>query len=877
MLRKTVFIFLCLTLPLWAINPYALETGQKYLKLSPDGQWLTYDQAEQPGLYLLNLGTGESVKIADGFGIARFAQWSPNSDFIGLKLFKKVGQTVWQIPCLFDVEHSEIIPLYAPVQKAGVPSIDSQGNVVFTIDHMLYLTDEAGTIKKSFSLPTYANLTPISPDGQRVVFNDDQDQLYFLDLQTGRSKMLTFGGRNYFNPQWNPHNSLLSYQSFDGEIFLFDLSSDREIARFKGESPAWSADGEKLVFVKKQIIETQSVQSSDLFAFDPASLTTLRLTDTPDIFEDFPALSAKGPLYFEQHSGNQTGIYKADIFTAPKGKPNFAALPSEIRIDLTGTIKSPSFESLPNTLMKSAAYSFEIPYVHQCFDSPTWFNGCSACGGTAATMCIAYYNILPKRARKVYDPFYHTTYYGDYIAEKYTYNGFTFDIWAYDRDGVKGYGAFGFIVRHGSEAWSDTKGFMAEFARKHGLYSYVDWSPTREKLMTEANAKRPFVLLNSITNAGHYISVIGYDHNGTTVIVNDPAGDKSLGHYGANYEGKGAKYDWPGYSNGHPNLNTVWCYIYFRDKCTDLKSAIVSAPDTLQLDSTFTLQGFVTNNGNLASDSTNAYVFISKNQSFEAGADWILDTLHIPAIAPKDTFNFNLTSIPKDSIVSAYFYLGVYVRSPKRDVEASFNNNTTAQKIAFKGYPIIYSVQPLGEITDRQPTIRGSFIDFFSPIKFDQIKMYVDSIDVLSALQLTNSSASYVPSADLAPGTHQVELRITNATGLQSVRQWEFTVTDATTIAGNRNHLPRHLQISSNYPNPFNNRTRFDFSIPKAEWVKAELFTIRGQKVQTLISTNLPAGRHQLQIDGTSLASGIYLLRLQAGREIKVKRMLLVK
>ncbi len=877
MIRKFILLVLLFSLPLLAMNPFSLESGQKYLKISPDGQWLSYDQAEQPGLYLLNLKTGRSLKIAKGFGIAQFVQWSPNSDYFGFKLFKRNGQTIWQIPCLFEISTSRIIPLHDAAQQAGVPSISADGTVAFTIANKLFLTDINGQVKKTFTLPDYANLTPISPDGRWIIFNDANDQLHLLNIRTGQQEKLTEQNLGYFNPQWNPVKPIVAVQSFNGQIHLINIANDRQIFSAKGSQPSWSADGTKLLFVKKKVIETQSVQSSDLFSYDVNDATLLRLTDTPDVFEDFPALSAGGTLYFEAHQEKTYGLYKMKMFNGLHQTPDFSALPGQLTIASTSSLPQPNFETTPNSILKSSAYSFEIPYVHQCFDSPDWFNGCTACGGTAATMCIAYYNILPKRPRKVYDPFYHITNYGDYIAEIYTYNGFTFDIWAYDRNGVKGYGAFGFIVRHGSEAWSDTKGFMAEFARKHGLYSYVDWSPTRQKLMTEANAKRPFVLLNSITSSGHYISVIGYDHDATTVIVNDPAGDKSLGHYGANYEGKGAQYDWPGYSNGHPNLNTVWCYIYFRDKCADLASKLQTAPDTTTLGASFPVSGFVTNSGNNPSDSTQLYVFVSMNQSFESTLDWVIDTLQVPVLAPKDTFNFNLQCAINDSLLSLNYYLGVYAKTANRANEAYLSNNTSTAKISVKGYPIIYRVLPRGEIEDVQPSVKAYFTDRFSPVDLQSVKMYLDSADVSDRLTVTSTSAVFTPDSALSPGLHQAEVQVTNSLGFKSVDRWEFTVLNETGIDGNEAKLPKHLQVRANYPNPFNNQTRVEFYVPKSGMVKAELFNIQGQRVKILLNSNVPAGRHYLLIDGHDLASGIYLLRLQSGRESKVRRMLLVK
>jgi hypothetical protein len=52
---------------------------------------------------------------------------------------------------------------------------------------------------------------------------------------------------------------------------------------------------------------------------------------------------------------------------------------------------------------------------------------------------------------------------------------------------------------------------------------------------------------------------------------------------------------------------------------------------------------------------------------------------------------------------------------------------------------------------------------------------------------------------------------------------------------------------------------------------------VLGQRVATLVSGFQNAGTHQVQFDASHLASGMYLYRIEAGRHVSVKKMLLVK
>ena len=61
-----------------------------------------------------------------------------------------------------------------------------------------------------------------------------------------------------------------------------------------------------------------------------------------------------------------------------------------------------------------------------------------------------------------------------------------------------------------------------------------------------------------------------------------------------------------------------------------------------------------------------------------------------------------------------------------------------------------------------------------------------------------------------------------------------------------------------------------------------DVFNIRGRRVRTLLQQSLPAGDHAVVWDGTStdgraVASGIYLARLQAGTEVRIRKMTLVR
>ncbi|NLP12181.1 T9SS type A sorting domain-containing protein [bacterium] len=87
----------------------------------------------------------------------------------------------------------------------------------------------------------------------------------------------------------------------------------------------------------------------------------------------------------------------------------------------------------------------------------------------------------------------------------------------------------------------------------------------------------------------------------------------------------------------------------------------------------------------------------------------------------------------------------------------------------------------------------------------------------------------------------------------------------------------RGFRLEQNYPNPFNPVTRIDFVLPHSDQVRMTVYNHTGQWVATLVDGILPTGHHRVQWDGAGMPSGLYYCRLQAGRLVSTRRMLLLK
>jgi Zinc carboxypeptidase/FlgD Ig-like domain/Carboxypeptidase regulatory-like domain len=91
-------------------------------------------------------------------------------------------------------------------------------------------------------------------------------------------------------------------------------------------------------------------------------------------------------------------------------------------------------------------------------------------------------------------------------------------------------------------------------------------------------------------------------------------------------------------------------------------------------------------------------------------------------------------------------------------------------------------------------------------------------------------------------------------------------------------------KLNYNYPNPFNPTTTISFSLNPDNAGKTELaiYNLKGQKVRTLINSELPAGLHQTVWDGKDMnqqevASGMYFYKINTRDFFAVKKMILMK
>ena len=96
-------------------------------------------------------------------------------------------------------------------------------------------------------------------------------------------------------------------------------------------------------------------------------------------------------------------------------------------------------------------------------------------------------------------------------------------------------------------------------------------------------------------------------------------------------------------------------------------------------------------------------------------------------------------------------------------------------------------------------------------------------------------------------------------------------------VSDEDNILPDDYEISQNYPNPFNPATTIKYGLPERSFVELKLYDMLGREVTTIVNEEQDAGYYEIEFNASTLASGVYFYRLQAGSFIETKKMVLMK
>jgi photosystem II stability/assembly factor-like uncharacterized protein len=103
------------------------------------------------------------------------------------------------------------------------------------------------------------------------------------------------------------------------------------------------------------------------------------------------------------------------------------------------------------------------------------------------------------------------------------------------------------------------------------------------------------------------------------------------------------------------------------------------------------------------------------------------------------------------------------------------------------------------------------------------------------------------------------------------------TTNGGVTFIDNEPTQPTEFLLSQNYPNPFNPNTTISWQSPVGSHQAIKVFDVLGNEIATLVDEYKSQGSYEIEFDASTLPSGVYFYRLQAGDFIQTRKMILLK
>ncbi len=159
-------------------------------------------------------------------------------------------------------------------------------------------------------------------------------------------------------------------------------------------------------------------------------------------------------------------------------------------------------------------------------------------------------------------------------------------------------------------------------------------------------------------------------------------------------------------------------------------------------------------------------------------------------------------------------------------------------------------------------------LEYFADIPEEHQKYMID-LDVKTVIDLSNFDS-------------QLDLNV----GKDKKRRLRILIGNESFVSANAAGIdlkPQNFELRQNFPNPFNPNTNIIFTLPHEEQVILEIYNVLGQKIKTLINNEMyRTGYHNIEWNGRnntgeSVASGMYIFRLQASNKVKIRKSILMK
>jgi hypothetical protein len=171
-------------------------------------------------------------------------------------------------------------------------------------------------------------------------------------------------------------------------------------------------------------------------------------------------------------------------------------------------------------------------------------------------------------------------------------------------------------------------------------------------------------------------------------------------------------------------------------------------------------------------------------------------------------------------------------------------------------------------------TINHAGIELGVPVAENMDVSYSDNGDVMTVVVYNMEAASFAPGSNVlftVPVIGEGEITF----GDVQVSDNRGALLDARSELSAP--IPTEFTVAQNFPNPFNAKTRINFTVPKEANVNIAVYNVAGQLVENMDLGRMNAGYQSIVWDASDVASGVYFYRVVAGDQSKTLKMTLLK
>ncbi|MDP8237979.1 MAG: T9SS type A sorting domain-containing protein [Candidatus Hatepunaea meridiana] len=135
-----------------------------------------------------------------------------------------------------------------------------------------------------------------------------------------------------------------------------------------------------------------------------------------------------------------------------------------------------------------------------------------------------------------------------------------------------------------------------------------------------------------------------------------------------------------------------------------------------------------------------------------------------------------------------------------------------------------------------------------------------------------------ISSADPEPNqTYETHLQFNHNSPAEGSIWVDITMTVTLGLEQDSEYMPVEYGLTDIYPNPFNAVSNISFNLDRASNITLTLHDLTGRQITELSNNYMQAGKYSVQLNAVDWPSGLYMVRLDDGSRVSMKKVALLK